>query len=61
MSAASRKAGANRVTPKGSPAVNYAFDVTPAELVSGLITERGVCAASKDGLCSLYPEGGGNR
>ena len=45
-----------RVTPEGSPAVNYAFDVTPAELVTGLITERGVCPASKDGLEGLYPE-----
>jgi methylthioribose-1-phosphate isomerase len=47
-----------RVTPEGSPAVNYAFDVTPAQLISGLITERGVCPASKDGLLSLYPERG---
>jgi methylthioribose-1-phosphate isomerase len=48
-----------RVTPEGSPAVNYAFDVTPAQLISGLITERGICPASKDGLLSLYPERGG--
>jgi len=40
----------------GSPAANYAFDVTPARLVTGLITERGVCAASEAGLLSLYPE-----
>lgn len=40
----------------GSPAANPAFDVTPARLVSGLITERGVCAASQAGLASLYPE-----
>lgn len=40
----------------GSPAANPAFDVTPARLVSGLITERGVCAASQAGLTSLYPE-----
>jgi methylthioribose-1-phosphate isomerase len=45
-----------RVTPDGSAAANYAFDVTPARLVSGLITERGVCAASREGLESLYPE-----
>ena len=45
-----------RVTPEGSPAVNYAFDVTPATLVTGLITERGVCRASKEGLRSLYRE-----
>ncbi len=45
-----------RVTPKDTPLANYAFDVTPARLVTGLITERGVCPASKDGLLSLYPE-----
>lgn len=40
----------------GSPAGNPAFDVTPARLVTGLITERGVCDASADGLAKLYPE-----
>lgn len=35
---------------------NFAFDVTPARLVTGLITERGVCAANEAGLLSLYPE-----
>lgn len=40
----------------GSRAANFAFDVTPARLVSGLITERGVCAASRAGLLSLFPE-----
>jgi methylthioribose-1-phosphate isomerase len=40
----------------GSPAGNPAFDVTPARLVTGFITERGVCAASREGLLSLYPE-----
>jgi methylthioribose-1-phosphate isomerase len=45
-----------RVTPPDSPAANYAFDVTPARLVSALVTERGVCPASKEGLLSLYPE-----
>ncbi|MEE8274998.1 MAG: S-methyl-5-thioribose-1-phosphate isomerase [Alphaproteobacteria bacterium] len=44
------------VTPEGSAAANYAFDVTPARLVSGLITERGVCPASREGLLALYPE-----
>ena len=44
-----------RVTPRGSPAANYAFDVTPARLVTGLITERGVCAASEAGLLTLFP------
>ncbi len=45
-----------RVMPESSPALNPAFDVTPARLVSGLITERGVCPASAEGLLSLYPE-----
>ena len=45
-----------RLTPSGSPARNDAFDVTPARLVSGLITERGVCKASHEGLLSLFPE-----
>jgi len=44
------------VLPEGSPAANPAFDVTPARLITGLITERGVCAASEAGLLSLYPE-----
>ena len=47
-----------RLLPEGSPAANYAFDVTPARLVTGLITERGVCAASAEGLLGLYPERG---
>jgi methylthioribose-1-phosphate isomerase len=40
----------------GSPVANPAFDVTPARLVTGLITERGIAAASREGLLSLYPE-----
>lgn len=44
------------LTPAESPAANYAFDVTPARLVTGLITERGVCAAGEDGLLELFPE-----
>lgn len=44
------------VTPKESPAVNYGFDVTPARLVTGLITERGICDASEAGIMQLYPE-----
>jgi methylthioribose-1-phosphate isomerase len=40
----------------GSPAANPAFDVTPARLITSLITERGICAASAEGLASLYPE-----
>jgi len=45
-----------RLTPAGSPAENYAFDVTPARLVTALITERGVCPASRSGLLELFPE-----
>jgi methylthioribose-1-phosphate isomerase len=45
-----------RVTPEGSPAANPAFDVTPARLVTGLITERGRCAATDAGMLSLFPE-----
>ncbi len=44
------------IIPPGVEAANYAFDVTPARLVSGLITERGICPASRAGLESLYPE-----
>ncbi|MEO1091753.1 MAG: S-methyl-5-thioribose-1-phosphate isomerase [Pseudomonadota bacterium] len=44
------------LVPEGTGAANFAFDVTPAELVSGLVTDRGVCAASADGLAALFPE-----
>ncbi len=44
------------LTPDGCAARNDAFDVTPARLVTGLITERGVCPASEAGLRALYPE-----
>lgn len=43
-----------QVTPDGSPAGNYGFDVTPARLVTALITEKGVCAASEEGLRTLF-------
>ncbi len=49
------------ITPAGSPAANYGFDVTPARLVTALITERGVCPASRAGLLSLFPERRPNR
>jgi methylthioribose-1-phosphate isomerase len=45
-----------RLVPERSAALNLAFDVTPARLVTGLITERGVCAASRAGLQRLYPD-----
>jgi methylthioribose-1-phosphate isomerase len=45
-----------RIAAPDSPAANPAFDVTPSRLVTGLITERGRCAASADGLRALFPE-----
>ena len=45
-----------RISPKGSPAANPAFDVTPARLVTGLITERGIAKATPEGLKALFPE-----
>ncbi|MCK5734835.1 MAG: S-methyl-5-thioribose-1-phosphate isomerase [Spirochaetaceae bacterium] len=47
-----------QLAPDNSPGVNYAFDVTPARLVTGLITERGICDASAEGVLGLYPEKG---
>jgi methylthioribose-1-phosphate isomerase len=44
-----------KVTPKGTLGYNPAFDVTPARLVTGLITERGICDASEEGLTKLFP------
>ena len=48
-----------RVVPEHSPVANYAFDVTPARLVTGLITERGVIAASRAGLAGAFPDRAG--
>ncbi len=45
-----------QLTPDGSPARNWAFDVTPARYVTGLITERGVCAATEGGLRQMFPD-----
>jgi methylthioribose-1-phosphate isomerase len=45
-----------RVVSPGSPAANPAFDVTPARLVTGLVTERGIAEASEAGLLALFPE-----
>ena len=44
------------VPPADSPAANYAFDVTPARLVTGFITERGVCEASEKDIARLFPD-----
>jgi methylthioribose-1-phosphate isomerase len=48
-----------RIAPDGTPVANYGFDVTPARLVTGLITERGVLAASRAGLAQAFPERAG--
>jgi len=45
-----------RLTPEKSKAVNYGFDVTPARLITGLITERGICKPDKESILGLYPE-----
>ena len=45
-----------RLIPEKSQVANYGFDVTPARLVSGLITERGVCEANKQSILNLFPE-----
>ena len=44
------------IAPHGTKAVNYAFDVTPARLVTGLVTERGITRASRDRLAAMFPE-----
>jgi methylthioribose-1-phosphate isomerase len=44
------------ISPAGTQAVNYAFDVTPARLVTGLVTERGIAGASAEGIAALFPE-----
>ena len=48
--------GEVQVTPEGTNGLNPAFDVTPARLVSGLITERGVAEASQPGLAKMFPD-----
>jgi methylthioribose-1-phosphate isomerase len=45
-----------QVVPDGSPVANYGFDVTPARLITGLITERGVLKASREALAAAFPE-----
>ena len=45
-----------RISPEGTPAANPAFDVTPARLVTGLITERGIAPATPEGLAAMFPE-----
>jgi methylthioribose-1-phosphate isomerase len=45
-----------QLCPDGSGALNYAFDVTPARLITALVTERGVCPAAEHALAALFPE-----
>jgi methylthioribose-1-phosphate isomerase len=49
-------AGGAALAPQGTVALNPAFDVTPARLITGLITERGICPATQAGLAALFPE-----
>jgi len=49
-----------QIIPDGSAVVNYAFDVTPARLVTGLITERGVLKATREDLAAAFPERAGS-
>ncbi|PKP75758.1 MAG: S-methyl-5-thioribose-1-phosphate isomerase [Alphaproteobacteria bacterium HGW-Alphaproteobacteria-6] len=48
-----------RISPEATPGANPAFDVTPARLVSGLITERGIAAATASGLAAMFPDRAG--
>jgi len=50
-----------QIVPDGSAVANYGFDVTPARLVSGLITERGVLKADRASLAKAFPERAGDR
>lgn len=49
------KGGKVQILPDGSMVANYGFDITPARLISGLITERGICAANKKSIRNLFP------
>jgi len=44
------------LTPQNAKAVNYGFDITPARLITGLITERGICKANEESILNLFPE-----
>jgi methylthioribose-1-phosphate isomerase len=50
-----------QIVPDGSPVANYAFDITPARLVTGLITERGVVKAERAALAKAFPERAGKK
>jgi methylthioribose-1-phosphate isomerase len=53
---ASGEIGEVQICPDGSAARNWGFDVTPARCITALITERGICGASREGIGALYPE-----
>ena len=44
------------ITPHESPVANFAFDITPSELITGLITEKGICNADEASILELFPE-----
>jgi len=44
------------LTPEKSPALNYGFDITPARLVTGIITEKGICQANRESILKMFPE-----
>ena len=44
------------ISPPQTPAINYAFDVTPSRLITGLITERGICRADRESILKMFPE-----
>ena len=44
------------IAPENSPMANYAFDVTPSRLVTALVTERGSCPATAEGMAKLFPD-----
>ena len=48
--------GAVRISPDATPSANPAFDVTPARLVTALVTERGIAPATPEGLAALFPD-----
>ena len=54
--AASPRTASVLICPQSTPARNWAFDVTPARLITGLISERGLCPATEEGVLGLYPE-----
>jgi methylthioribose-1-phosphate isomerase len=44
------------ITPENSPVANYGFDVTPSRLITGLITERGICSANENSITEMFSD-----